>query len=246
MPNRFLRTARHPFLQTTRHPLEGAVDLRKRRRWFDDKGQGGDPPEQTPGTGSDKDGQGGTSGQDLESLPAWAQEQFQALQKQLKTVNDESAGRRHELDQVRQQLQGLTDAQKKQLEADGKFKELAEQRAAEIAELQGYKERAATLDTMFRESNKKRVEQVPETMRGLVPTEYSPEQLAGWLDANSARLTQRPAPEMDAGAGAGGGKKLPKLSSFEKQVADASGMTETEYAEFKVKGQPTTLDKLQE
>lgn len=212
----------------------------------DGEGQGGDPPGQTPNTSSNLDGDGGTSTPDWASLPAWARDSYQSLQKQLKTVNDESAGRRHELDQVRQQLHSLTETQKKKLEAEGKFQELAEQRAAEIAELQRYKEQAERYEKRFKDSNAARIGQIPEQMRGLVPTELSAEQVAGWLDRNWAMLTQRPAPDIDAGAGgSGGGKKLPKLTDYERALAKAGGVSEEEYAEFKAKGQPTTLEDLQ-
>jgi len=195
----------------------------------------------------DQNGKGGTHEPDWSSLPTWAQQEFQMLRNQLSTVNNESAGRRIEIDNLMKQVNALAQGQKKQLEEDGNFRKLSEQQAAEIAMLKPHQERAEALDKMIRESNTRRIEQVPENMRGMVPDDYAPEKLASWLDRNWANLTQKRAPDLDAGVGGGSGgrKTLPNLSDYEKKIARMSGMTDEQYVEFREKGQQTTLEKLQ-
>lgn len=152
----------------------------------------------------------------LEDLP-------ESVQKMIKELRQEAASYRVE-------LRKLQEAQQQQLAASGNFKELAEQRAAELAALQPFKEQAETLEKMIRESNSSRINSVREDMRALIPVDYSPAQLAKWLDANLTRLTVPPAPNIDAGAGQGGGAVV-RLTDEQKQTAARFGMTEAQYAE---------------
>lgn len=156
--------------------------------------------------------------------------------------------RKNELKKLTDDIDALKRGQQKQLEEQGQFKVVAEQRAQEIAELTAHKARAEALEKMIRESNAERVKKVPETMRELVPVDYSPETLAAWLDKNWERLTKAPAPNIDAGAGGGsgnGGSTLPKLTDQERELARYFGMKDEEYATLKAaKGQPMTLEQL--
>lgn len=153
----------------------------------------------------------------LEDLP-------EAAQKMIKELRQEAASYRVE-------LRKLQEAQQQRLAESGNFKELAEQRAAELAALQPFKEQAETLEKMIRESNTSRINSVREDMRALTPVDYSPAQLAKWLDANLTRLTTPPAPNIDAGAGQGGGTAVVRLTDEQKQMAARFGMTEAQYVE---------------
>lgn len=158
----------------------------------------------------------------VEDLPEWAQ-------KLIRETRAEAAERRV-------QLQQLSAAQQQKLIEEGNFKALAEQRAAELAALTPIKERAETLEKMIRESNSSRIATVREDMRALIPVDYPPERLAGWLDANMTRLTTPNAPNIDAGAGAGnGGKTLPSLTPQEVEIARLAGMKPEQYAQQKAK-----------
>lgn len=150
-----------------------------------------------------------------------------ALQKRL----DE---RDSELENKKRELTGYTTAQRKQLEEQGKFKELAEQSAAEVARLKAFEEKAVTYETIIRESNESRIKNVPDQMKNLIPTDYPPEKLQKWLNANEAQLVKPPAPNYDAGAGVGGGGSgTAKLSAEEVETAKKFGMTPEEYAKAK-------------
>lgn len=219
-----------------RHGRDAGASLLRRRVWFAE----GDPPEGNKPEPDDT-ATGGMPGQDWSSLPEWARQMFEDTQRNLKAANNESAQRRIEIDNLTKQINALTTGQKKKLEEDGKFKELADQYAAEIAVIRPYQERAEALDKMIRESNAKRIEQIPETMRSLVLTDLAPEKLASWLDTNWATLTAKRAPDLDAGVGGGSGRKtLPQLTETERKIARMSGMTDEQYAEYKAKGQPST------
>lgn len=168
-----------------------------------------------------------------------AQKIIAALEKRLSEREDTITGLKSAQSTLAQQVQAIQDAQKKKLEEDGNYAELAKQRAAEIAALKPVADRAAALEAIIREGNEARVKALPETVRGLVPVDYAPERLQAWLNANETLLKKPPAANYDAGAGAGAGTRatttLVELTDFEKQMAAASGMSPQEYAEFKQK-----------
>lgn len=158
-------------------------------------------------------------GGSIDDLPSWAQDL-------IKTTRAEAAkyriAKREAEEQARQREQA-------RLAEEGKWKELAEQRAQTLAEVEPYKERAQSLEALIRDSNQKRLEQIREDFRALVPTDYAPEKLATWLDTNWHNLSSRPAPSTDAGAGAVGGGKTVQLTPEQKQAAKAMGMTEEQF-----------------
>lgn len=234
------------FIQTVRRwDAECLVDLSKRRRWYETP-----PPTPPHGDGEGGTGTGGGGQGDpgwFAGLPKEAQDEYRRLQRELTFANSESMARKNELKKRDEDIEAMRKGQQKQLEEQGQYKTLAEQRAAEIAELAAFKTRAEALEKMIRESNTERVKKIPETLRELVPGDYSPEMLAAWLDKNWERLTKAPAPNIDAGAGGSGGNgtALPKLTDQERELTRAFGMTEKEYAEQKaMKGQPMSLDQL--
>lgn len=158
-------------------------------------------------------------GGSIDDLPSWAQDL-------IKTTRAEAAkyrvAKREAEEQARQREQA-------RLAEEGKWKELAEQRSQSLAELEPYKEYAQTTEAFIREMNQRRLEQIPESFRGLVPEDYEPVKLAKWLETNWHALQNRPAPSTDAGAGAVGGGKTVQLTPEQKQVARAMGMTEEQF-----------------
>lgn len=152
-----------------------------------------------------------------------------------------------DLEKYKRDLSSYTTAQRKQLEEQGKFKELAEQSAAEVARLKAFEEKATTYEKIIRDSNEARIKNVPDAMKALIPSDYPPEKLQTWLNANEALLVKPPAADFDAGAGnggRGGNNNLPKLTDFERELARATGVSEKEYAEMKLqRGQPIKLEE---
>lgn len=87
----------------------------------------------------------------------------------------------------------------------GKFKELYEQAQAKLAELEPAQAKLDELIAAAQAANQKRIDALPDTLKGLVPDYDDPLKLAAWLDANSAVLQKQPAPALDGKAGGAGG-----------------------------------------
>ena len=91
--------------------------------------------------------------------------------------------------------------------ANGEAAALLEERSKELAAAQ---ERIAAFEASeakrvkaLEATNRQRIEQIPESLRGLVPTNYDAPALAAWLDANRESL--RIASERPGGSGPRGG-----------------------------------------
>lgn len=199
---------------------EGLVNLVQRRRWHaeDEIEEGGADAPKTSKTPSD-DGK-----VDLSTLPL-------VVQDYIKELRQESAARRKELESFRSEA---SQREQQRLKEEGRWKELAEKLQAEKAQLVPYEERAQTLEKKIRTSNEARVARVPEDMRMLIPMDYPPERLSEWLDANWERLSVKPAPDLDAGAGNGSGKHV-TLTDEERQIAQKMGLTAEQYIASKQK-----------
>ena len=196
-----------------RTAAEHQVDLRKIRRWWADE----------PGDAEGQDAQESNSSKGkIEELPDW-------VQQMIRDLRHEAAGNRVALKEQEKQAREREQAR---LVEEGKWKELAESRANELAQYQPYKERAETLEAQLRAHNEARIKRVPEDMRTIIPTEYAPEKLSAWLDANESKLVRPPAPDLDAGAGRGGAGSMAtiKLTPEQKQLAEQARMTPEQYA----------------
>lgn len=123
--------------------------------------------------------------------------------------------------------------EQERLAALGQWEQLAKQRETELAQYKPYQERATTLEKLITESNRRRIEQIPESLRSLVP-DGSAEAVAAYLDKNWAILQRKAAPETDAGAGQGGSGKA-ALTDEEKAMARQFNLTDEQYANAKPK-----------
>lgn len=207
--------------------------LSLRRAWYADG--------QSQGTGSAGGGQAGTGSSTTDDVPIDALPvKWQAEIKKLREEAAENrAGRtkaQEEAAAKAKELELAAQREQQRLIEEGKFKELADKFGAEAAALRPYQERATALETRIKQHNETRIARIPEVMRSVIPGEYSPEKLSEWLDANESKLTTPPAPNIDAGAGGGGGKPPVKLTDYERQMAAAMGITEKEYALWKSAG----------
>jgi len=212
--------------------VDPGASLRARRRWFaDGDGQSEQTTEQDAGqdagaaggttTGEQAAGEQASSAQSerVEDLPEWGQ-------RIIRELREENATRRQE---VRRQQE----AEQAKLAEAGNFKALAEQHAARVAALEPFQERAEALEKMIRTENTARINQIPEAMRGLVPTDYPPEKLAAWLTANMAKLARTPAPDLDAGAAGSSGRAAVALTAEEQALAAQFGLKPEDYAKAK-------------
>jgi len=154
--------------------------------------------------------------QDLAALPEWAQ-------KRLKAVNDESAARRVKLKEQEERIKALEQDRQQRLTVEEKLREAE----ANAVGLMQYKDRAAALEAMIQAQNNAAIANIPEDMRGLIPTDYTPERLASWLTANAGKLSRPKAPSLDGGAGVGDrGQDEAVLTDDERAMARRFGLTE--------------------
>lgn len=159
--------------------------------------------------------------QPVESGGKYNPSTLEDAQKIIEALSKRVAERDASLDEMKrtstslsQRLSDIENANKKRLEEEGNWAELARQRAAELEAMKPYQERAKTLEDVIRQSNEARLARVPENMRSIVPTDYAPEKLQSWLNANERLLMQKPAPNFDAGVGGASG------STGDVQVTD--------------------------
>jgi len=143
-----------------------------------------------------------------------------------------------ELKQTKSEKEKLTAAQRKQLEEQGNYKQIADDAAAEVAQLKAFKERAEALETIIRAGNEERIKTIPDNKKALVQPlieALSPEKLQNYLNQNPSLFVKEPAADYDAGAGAGGrgGNGVNKLTAEEIETARRHGMTAEEFAKAK-------------
>ncbi|QPC81061.1 hypothetical protein G4Y79_15260 [Phototrophicus methaneseepsis] len=219
-----LTTQRHIVRTARRLNAEGAISLFKRRSWYADENQGNDGSDSPDGQSNGGDGNN-TDEIDLSAVPESVRRHYERREAQLK---QEAAQRRLESKELSERLQKLEAAQSQQLEEQGNFRALADKHAQTVADLRPYKDMAERYEARFRDSNEKRIAAIPEHMRPLVPTEYSPEKLSDWLDNNVARLTTPKAPDLDSGAGGGSGKQS-KIEVTEADRLAAEAATRSGY-----------------
>ena len=134
------------------------------------------------------------------------------------------------LEQVEKERQEQLEAQ---LKEQGRYKELAEQRAQEIAELKPKAETIDTYEATLISVLNTQLAEIPENMRGLVPDELNTQQKLNWLSKNKALLL-KPRP-LDIGAGKQGGSapETLDLTPEELETAKRFGMSPEEYAKYK-------------
>lgn len=206
------------FAQRPGH-YEGSISLRKRRTWFaetptpapgaqggtsgqESGGQSPTPPAQpTPTPAPD-----GTTGQiDLTTLPEAVQVFVRQLLKDKQEANEEAATRRKELERLNQERE---DAEAAKLAEQGRYKELYEKALADLETAKAWETQAKQHEAQLKSVNQARIDRIPEELRSTVPKNYSPADLAVWLDENESKLTKQPAPGLDGGA-RGDRKPLP-------------------------------------
>jgi Skp family chaperone for outer membrane proteins len=182
------------------------------------------PPEDTQ---EQKPGMGAV---DLEARLQELERQLAATKAQLHDVNQESAARRLALRKTQEERDAL---EQQHLAEQGKWKELAERRQAQLDILSDYQEKYQAVQQAMQAANAKRIAQIPEGWRSAVPTAYTPEQMSQWLDENLPLLTTPKAPDLDAGVKSSGGTQVVKLSDEDLAWAKKLKLSPEQYAQHK-------------
>ena len=125
----------------------------------------------------------------------------------------------------------MTEREKQELAEQEKWQELAQKNEARVKELEPVAERYEAMLERLQESNKKRIDALPEAMRSLVPEYDDPSKLAAWLDANADKLRKPQAPSLNGGAGGGDrpGSNV-VLNEQQRAMARKLGVTDEDYA----------------
>lgn len=123
-------------------------------------------------------------------------------------VNNELKERRQELEKIKKQQEELRakeeEARQKALLEQQEYKELWENAENERKELASYKERYEAFLAQTQGENEKRISQIPEKMRSLVPKYDDPLEVRAYLDQNWELFNQKQFPKLDGGAGGSG------------------------------------------
>ena len=122
-----------------------------------------------------------------------------------------------------------------QLKEQGKYKELAEERANKIAELQPTADKLEAAQATLKLVLAAQIEQIPEDKRGLVPNKLTTEDQLEWISQNRALLSK--SKPFDIGAGKQGGTDNggESLTPEELAIAKKMGVKPEDYAKSKKK-----------
>ena len=174
----------------------------------------------------------------IDSLPDWAQ-------KLIKELRDEAA--KHRVKAKTAEEKAALEAERLQKEAlakQGEFEQLYNKTAAELEAEKAFRKRAGLLEEKISATNTSRIERIPEGMRSVIPTDYPPEKLSEWLDANERLLTKADPPPRDGGrTGDNGHVITPKLTDVQIEMAKQAGLTPAEYAKYMTTAAATELSK---
>lgn len=146
---------------------------------------------------------------------------------------------RQEAASYRTKLREFEEAQKQaeeqRLAQQQEWQKLAEQRAAEVEALRPFQEKYAAMLESIKAGNEKRIEQIPEGMRTLIPPIDDPATLTSWLDTNWQLLTGKtPAPSLNGSAGQGQTRtQSVTLTDAELETAQKMGLTPEQYMSAK-------------
>lgn len=167
--------------------------LRKWRRWYaEGDGQQGDKLD--PNNPADLDA---------------AKKIIASFQKRIDEREATIAELRQSSGTLSDQVKAIQDAQRKQLEEQGNYSELAKQRAAEVELLKPKAQIADDAAAFLKDLNDQTTAGIPELYRKLVPdfgdSYEAQKRKAAWLRENMTLLTKPAPPNFDGGAGAGGG-----------------------------------------
>lgn len=124
--------------------------------------------------------------------------------------------------------------ERKRLEEQGQWEKIAHDLQAELDTYKPYKMQWEQTVETVKERNARRITEVPDTLKTLVPTTLSPIELDTWLNNNAHILKAPPAPATDAGVRGDMPKKINvQLNPLEVEMAKAMGLSIEAYAKRK-------------
>lgn len=116
----------------------------------------------------------------------------------IRSLRDENAKHRRDKQAAKDQAD---EAERKRLEAAGEWQKVAQAAQTERDEFKPFKEKYEALEDLLGKQVAKRIKELPEQFRKLVPEKYTVIEKWEWLEANTAAFQVKTAPNLDAGAG---------------------------------------------
>lgn len=147
-----------------------------------------------------------------------------ALEKRLGERDATIEQQKTSISTLNERITAIETATRQKLEEQGNFSEVKTQLLSQIELLKPTAERAAALEAIIRDSNETRIKTVPEQYRAMIPTDYPPERLQAWLNANESLLIKQPPPNFNAGEGSGSSPAASSLTPEQKAMAKKFGL----------------------
>jgi len=118
----------------------------------------------------------------------------------------------------------------KQLTEQGKYKELAEERAKALAEMQPKADQLEAAQATLKLVLAAQIENIPESKRSLVPSKLSTEDQLEWISQNAGLLSK--SPSIDQGSGKLGGTQdaTVDLTPEQREIAKKMNVKPEDYA----------------
>ena len=118
----------------------------------------------------------------------------------------------------------------KQLQEQGKYKELAEERAKALAEMQPKADLLEAAEAALKKNLDAQIEEIPEEQRSLVPSALSTMEQLEWISTNRHLLVKSKAPYTAAGERGGQETKSVTLTDEQRAMAKKMNVSEEDYA----------------
>lgn len=177
--------------------------------FFDESGSGGQPPAGAINTGNE---------------PMIPKSRFDEVNNALKET-------RARLDAIEAERKADTE---KRLAEQQEWKQIAENRAKELAEAQSKAQQVDAYHAALTGLLKAEIEELPEESRKLIPTKLPIQDQIEYIAQNRALLVKPKAPATDAGTRGGGNPPPPvELTDEERAAARAFGYTDEAYLKLK-------------
>ena len=123
----------------------------------------------------------------------------------------------------------------KQLQEQGKYKELAEERAKALAEMQPKADQLEAAQATLKLVLNAQIEQIPEDKRSLIPSKLSTEDQLEWISQNRALLSKSKPFDIGAGKQGGTGNEGDTLTAEELEYCKKMNVKPEDYAKAKKK-----------
>ena len=146
-------------------------------------------------------------------------------------VNEKRIAAEAELAKLKQERQAEID---KQLEEQGKWKDIADKRAQKLLDAENKAKEVDSLQATLKKMLEKELESLPDESKKLIPTKLSVSDQLDYITTNRAILSKPSAPDINAGnRGAGDPEEGTELTAEEIAYCKKFGVKPEDYKKYK-------------